>query len=101
MDKCPRPRGGCFQRGRTPAPHTNPNLRRPRICGRITPARIALFMELRIVAYVKEHGPIRRAEAQKLLEVSNTRAKDMLSKMEKAGLLRLVGQKKGARYLIP
>jgi len=57
--------------------------------------------EQRIIAYVKKHGPIRRAEAQKLLEVSNTRAKYMLSKMKKAGLLRLVGRQKGARYLIP
>ena len=46
----------------------------------------------RIIAYVKKHGAIRRAEAQKLLEVSDTRAKYTLSKMEKAGLLRLVGR---------
>ncbi len=57
--------------------------------------------EQRIIAYVKEHGSIRRAEAQKLLEVSDTRAKYTLSKMEKAGMLRMVGRQKGARYLIP
>jgi ATP-dependent DNA helicase RecG len=57
--------------------------------------------EQKIIAYVKEYGSIRRAEAQKLLEVSDTRAKYVLSKMEKAGLLRLVGRQKAARYLIP
>jgi len=48
--------------------------------------------EQRIIAYVKEHGSIKRAEAQKLLEVSDRRAKYVLEKMEKARLLRQEGR---------
>jgi ATP-dependent DNA helicase RecG len=56
--------------------------------------------EQRVLAYVKEHGSIRRAEAQKLLEVSDRRAKYILEKMEKARLLRQEGRQKSARYLL-
>lgn len=56
--------------------------------------------EQRVLAYVKEHGSIKRAEAQKLLEVSDRRAKYVLEKMEKARLLRQEGQQKGARYML-
>jgi predicted HTH transcriptional regulator len=57
--------------------------------------------EQRVLSYVKEHGSIKRAEAQKLLEVSDRRAKYVLEKMEKARLLRQEGQHKSARYLLP
>jgi molybdenum-dependent DNA-binding transcriptional regulator ModE len=40
--------------------------------------------EQKILAYVKEHGSIRRSEAQKLLEVSDRRAKYILEMMENA-----------------
>jgi len=56
--------------------------------------------EQRIIAYVKEHGSIRRSEAQKLLEVSDRRAKYVLETMEKARLLRQEGRQKAARYLL-
>jgi ATP-dependent DNA helicase RecG len=56
--------------------------------------------EQRVLAFVKEHGSIKRAEAQKLLEVSDRRAKYVLEKMEKARLLRQEGRQKGARYLL-
>ncbi len=56
--------------------------------------------EQKVLAYVKERGSIKRGEAQKLLEVSDRRAKYVLEKMEKAGLLRLEGRQKGARYLL-
>ena len=55
--------------------------------------------EQRVLAYVKEHGSIKRAEAQKLLEVSDRRAKYVLEKMEKARLLRQEGRQKSARYM--
>ncbi len=57
--------------------------------------------EQKILAYVKEHGSIKRADARKLLGISDTRAKYVLSKMEEAGRLRLEGRQKGARYLLP
>ena len=53
----------------------------------------------RVLAYVKEHGSIKWAEAQKLLEVSDRRAKYVLEKMEKARLLRQEGRQKSARYM--
>ena len=56
--------------------------------------------EQRVLAFVKEHGSIKRAEAQKLLEVSDRRAKYVLEKMEKARLLRQEGRQKSARYLL-
>ena len=54
--------------------------------------------EQRIIAYVKEHGSIKRSEAQKLLEVSDRRAKYVLETMVKARLLRQEGRQKAARY---
>jgi len=56
--------------------------------------------EQRVLAYVKEHGSIKRSEAQKLLEVSDRRAKYVLEKMEKASLLRQEGRQKSARYML-
>jgi len=63
----------------------------------VMPAEFSLE-EQRIIAYVKEHGSIKRAEAQKLLDVSDRRAKYVLDKMEKARLLRQEGRQKSARY---
>ena len=54
----------------------------------------------RIIAYAKEHGSIKRNEAQKLLEVSDRRAKYVLETMVKARLLRQEGRQKAARYLL-
>ncbi len=56
--------------------------------------------EQKVLTYVKEHGSIKRAEAQKLLEVSDRRAKYVLDRMEKAGFLRQEGRLKSARYLL-
>ena len=57
--------------------------------------------ELRILAYVREHGSIRRAEAQKLLTIGDTKAGYLLQKMQKSGLLRKEGRFKETRYLMP
>ena len=65
----------------------------------VTPAELS-GEEQRIIAYVKEHGTIRRSEAQKLLEVSDRRARYVLETMVKARLLRQEGRQKGARYLL-
>jgi ATP-dependent DNA helicase RecG len=65
----------------------------------VTPAELS-EEEQRIIAYVKEHGTIRRSEAQKLLEVSDRRARYVLETMVKARLLRQEGRQKGARYLL-
>jgi ATP-dependent DNA helicase RecG len=68
----------------------------------IKPDSLALSdAELKILAYVKEHGSIRRAEAQKLLVINDTKAGYLLQKMQKAGQLRKVGRFKETRYLLP
>ncbi len=57
--------------------------------------------ELKILAYVKEHGSIKRSEGQKLLVINEAKAGYLLQKMLKAGLLRREGRFKDARYLLP
>lgn len=57
--------------------------------------------EQKVIVYVKEHGSIRRAEAQKLLSTNEAKAGYVLQKMQKTGLLRKEGSFKDSRYLIP
>ncbi len=57
--------------------------------------------EERILAYVREHGSIKRSECQELLGVDETRAKYILKKMRDAGLLLQEGTKRGSRYVLP
>lgn len=57
--------------------------------------------ELKVLAYIKEHGTIRRSEAQKLLKINDTKAGYLLQKMYKIGLLRKEGRFKETRYLLP
>lgn len=57
--------------------------------------------ELKVLAYIKEHGSIRRPEAQKLLRINDTKAGYLLQKMYKNGLLRKMGRFKETRYLLP
>jgi ATP-dependent DNA helicase RecG len=67
-----------------------------------TPVEVPLAdEEQRILAYVKTHGFIRRADAQELLGVNEARARYLLQKMQKAGQLRKEGRYKDARYLLP
>jgi len=54
--------------------------------------------EQRILAYVKKHGFIKRADAQ-MLDVNESRARYLLQKMQKAGQLRKEGRYRDARYL--
>ncbi len=55
--------------------------------------------EQRILAYVKKHGFIKRADAQEMLDVNEARARYLLQKMQKAGQLRKEGRYRDARYL--
>jgi hypothetical protein len=56
--------------------------------------------EQRILAYVKKHGFIKRADAQEMLDVNEARARYLLQKMQKAGQLRKEGRYRDARYLL-
>jgi ATP-dependent DNA helicase RecG len=69
---------------------------------KMKPGSLALSdAELKILAYIKEHGSIKRAEALKLLEINDTKAGYLLQKMQKIGLLRKEGRFKETRYLLP
>jgi len=55
----------------------------------------------KILAYVREHGFIKRSECQQLLGVTEIQAKYLLHKLQKKGLLELRGSGRGARYILP
>lgn len=65
-----------------------------------TPVEVPLAdEEQRILAYVRTHGFILRADVQELLGVNEARARYLLQKMQKTGQLRKEGRYKDARYL--
>lgn len=55
---------------------------------------------MEVIAYVKEHGSVRRAEVRKLLGTNEAKAGYVLQKMLKTGLLRKEGSFKDSRYLL-
>ncbi|MEK6654571.1 MAG: hypothetical protein AABY92_05430 [Thermodesulfobacteriota bacterium] len=57
--------------------------------------------EEKILAYVREHGSIKRRECQALLNVTETQARYILKKMKDRLLLKLEGTGKPSRYLLP
>ena len=56
--------------------------------------------EERILAYVREHGSIKRADCQQLLGVDEIKAKYILRKMRDARLLLQEGTRRGAHYVL-
>ena len=54
--------------------------------------------EEKILAYVRKHGSIKRAECQKLLGITELRARYILQKMRNNNLLKLKGTRKGSVY---
>jgi ATP-dependent DNA helicase RecG len=56
--------------------------------------------EKRILAYVREHGSIKRADCQQLLGVDEIKAKYILRKMRDARLLLQEGTRRGAHYVL-
>ncbi len=66
---------------------------------KVTPP--SLTNEEKILAYVREHGSIRRMECQQLLGISNDKARHLLGKMCKKGLLFKKGERKDTRYSLP
>ncbi|MFZ2472154.1 MAG: ATP-binding protein [Methanothrix sp.] len=64
-----------------------------------TPVEVPLTEEeQRILAYVRKHGSIRRADAQELLGANEAQARYLLQKMQKAGQLRKEGRYRDTRY---
>jgi ATP-dependent DNA helicase RecG len=66
---------------------------------KVTPP--SLSNEEKILAYVREHGSIRRTECQQLLGITKNQVRYILQKMYRQGLLRLAGSRKGAKYVLP
>ena len=66
---------------------------------KVTPP--SLTNEEKILAYVREHGSIRRNECRQLLGISNDKARHLLAKMCKRGLLFKTGERKDTRYSLP
>jgi ATP-dependent DNA helicase RecG len=56
--------------------------------------------EEKVLDYVHARGSIKRAECSQLLEITETQARYFLQKMQRAGLLRLQGSGRGARYVL-
>lgn len=57
--------------------------------------------EQMVLTYVRAHGSISRREAAELCAVTSESAKALLQEMRKRGVLNLVGERRGARYVIP
>jgi predicted HTH transcriptional regulator len=55
--------------------------------------------EEKVLAYVRERGFIKRADCQRLLDISAVQARYLLQKMKEKGLLQLQGSRKGAQYV--
>lgn len=60
-----------------------------------------LQQERMILDYVRAYGAIARAQAAQLCQVSPQQARVILKGLVGAGRLRLVGEKRGARYQLP
>ncbi|MFD4422891.1 RNA-binding domain-containing protein [Agromyces sp. NPDC058484] len=57
--------------------------------------------EQMVLTYVNSHGSIRRRDAAELCAVSSDAAKLLLRRMRDKGLLAMVGDRRGARYVLP
>ncbi len=83
------------------------NLVPPKFEDNISSFKITLYNaqlqsdEEKILAYVHEHGSIRRIECQTLLGKDSRQSKHILQKMKDSGLLELKGTTRGAYYVIP
>ncbi len=82
------------------------NLQPPRFEDKRTSFLVVLYNapamsdEERILAYIRVHGSIKRADCQLLLGVDEIKAKYVLRKMKDAGLLRQEGTRRGAHYVL-
>jgi len=82
------------------------NLQPPRFEDKRTSFLVVLYNapamsdEERILAYIREHGTIKRADCQQLLGVDEIKAKYVLRKLKDAGLLRQEGTRRGAHYVL-
>jgi ATP-dependent DNA helicase RecG len=61
----------------------------------------SLQQEQMVLSYVKTHGRITRQEAIELCRISEDRATRLLRKLTDSNQLKLVGQRRGAHYILP
>ncbi len=52
-----------------------------------------------VLDFIKGNGQITYSEVQELLEIKNTRSYTLMKKMEKDGLIVIVGRGSGKKYL--
>lgn len=57
--------------------------------------------EGKILAWVREKGFIKRATCQRLLGITPDRARHLLTQLRREGKLRMTGERKGAKYVLP
>jgi DNA-binding NtrC family response regulator len=57
-------------------------------------------VEKAILDYIDEHGSIRNAECRNELKINIDQAYYLLNQLEKAGLIRKIGQSRGTRYIL-
>ncbi len=57
--------------------------------------------EQQVLDYVRKHGSIANRECRGLLGVTSSRASDILKRMRDRGILRQVGERRWARYVLP
>lgn len=60
-----------------------------------------LQQEQMVLQYVRTYGSIARGRAAELCQVTPVEARALLRSMTEKGLLRLVGERRGARYVLP
>lgn len=60
-----------------------------------------LQQEQMVLTYVRAHGVITRSEAAELCSITSDAAKTLLGRMRANGQLKMVGERRGAKYLLP
>ena len=65
------------------------------------PTPPVMTIEEKVLAYVRQHGSIKRAECEELLGISKDQARHLLGKMRQRGILRSEGERKATRYYLP
>lgn len=57
--------------------------------------------EQMVLSYVRSHGSITRAQAADLCSLNSDAAKNLLRSLKARGVLKMIGERRGARYVLP
>ena len=65
-----------------------------------TTTTVAITTQMQsVLDFIEENGQITYSEVQELLEIKNTRAYTLMKKMEKEGLIVIVGRGSSKKYM--